>query len=77
MTEAAAAVPTVVELFSTSILSNHKVRHRHERFVSVLQIKKVPFIYHDLASDEAAKSRWRRKVRFTNAYEKRRVYCWR
>ncbi|PWN53297.1 hypothetical protein IE53DRAFT_384229 [Violaceomyces palustris] len=52
-----------VELFSTSILSNHKVRSRHERFTSVLAIKKIPFIYHDLASDESAKSRWRRKAR--------------
>lgn len=52
-----------VELFSTSILGNHKVRSRHERFVSVLTIKKVPYVYHDLASDEDAKSRWRRKVR--------------
>lgn len=55
-----AAAP--VELFSTSILGNHKVRSRHERFISVLTIKKIPFVYHDLASDEDAKSRWRRKV---------------
>ncbi|PWN44166.1 hypothetical protein IE81DRAFT_340233 [Ceraceosorus guamensis] len=54
---------TSVELFSTSILSNIKVRSRHERFVSVLTVKKVPYIYHDLASDEDAKSRWRRKAR--------------
>lgn len=51
-----------VELFSTSILSNHKVRSRHERYVSILQVKKIPFVYHDLASDDDAKSRWRRKA---------------
>lgn len=51
-----------VELFSTSILSNHKVRNRHERFISILQVKKIPFVYHDLASDDDAKSRWRRKA---------------
>lgn len=54
--------PVAVELFSTSILSNHKVRNRHERYVSVLQIKRIPFVYHDLASDEEAKSRWRRRA---------------
>lgn len=54
--------PTV-ELFSTSILSNVKVRTRHERFTSVLAIKKIPYVYHDLASDDDAKSRWRRKAK--------------
>ncbi|KDN40259.1 hypothetical protein K437DRAFT_258726 [Tilletiaria anomala UBC 951] len=54
--------PVAVELFSTSILSNHKVRSRHERFVSVLTTKKIPYVYHDLASDPEAKSRWRRKA---------------
>ncbi|EST08274.1 SH3-binding, glutamic acid-rich protein [Kalmanozyma brasiliensis GHG001] len=53
----------VVELFSTSILSNVKVRSRHERYTSVLAIKKVPYVYHDLASDDDAKSRWRRKAK--------------
>lgn len=56
------AGPTV-ELFSTSILSNVKVRTRHERYTSVLAIKKIPYVYHDLASDEDAKSRWRRKTK--------------
>jgi hypothetical protein len=56
--QAAAAV----ELFSTSILSNHKIRSRHERYISILSVKKIPYIYHDLAGDEEAKSRWRRKV---------------
>ncbi|PWN34766.1 uncharacterized protein FA14DRAFT_188822 [Meira miltonrushii] len=51
-----------VELFSTSILSNHKIRNRHERYISILQVKKIPFVYHDLASDDDAKSRWRRKA---------------
>lgn len=54
--------PTV-ELFSTSILSNHKVRTRHERFTSVLAIKKIPYVYHDLASDDEAKRRWRTKAK--------------
>ncbi|EPQ27293.1 uncharacterized protein PFL1_05216 [Pseudozyma flocculosa PF-1] len=52
-----------VELFSTSILSNHKVRSRHERFTGVFAIKKIPYVYHDLASDEDAKTRWRRKTK--------------
>ncbi|KAJ9475609.1 hypothetical protein PHBOTO_005672 [Pseudozyma hubeiensis] len=56
------AGPTV-ELFSTSILSNVKVRTRHERYTSVLAIKKIPYVYHDLASDDDAKSRWRRKAK--------------
>ncbi|SNX86720.1 uncharacterized protein MEPE_05429 [Melanopsichium pennsylvanicum] len=54
---------STVELFSTSILSNVKVRTRHERFTSVLAIKKIPYVYHDLASDDDAKSRWRRKAK--------------
>lgn len=53
----------IVELFSTSILSNVKVRTRHERYTSVLAIKKIPYVYHDLASDDDAKSRWRRKAK--------------
>lgn len=56
-----ATVPAV-ELFTTSILSNHKVRHRHERYVAVFTAKKVDYIYHDLASDEDAKKRFRRKA---------------
>ncbi|KAJ1020810.1 hypothetical protein NDA18_005660 [Ustilago nuda] len=56
-------VGATIELFSTSILSNVKVRTRHERFTSVLAIKKIPYIYHDLASDDDAKSRWRRKAK--------------
>ncbi|KAN0062952.1 hypothetical protein ACQY0O_004774 [Thecaphora frezii] len=58
------STPTpAVELFSTSILSNHKVRSRHERYTSVFAIKKIPYIYHDLASDDDAKTRWRRKTK--------------
>ncbi|CDU22548.1 uncharacterized protein SPSC_01178 [Sporisorium scitamineum] len=56
------AGPTI-ELFSTSILSNVKVRTRHERYTSVLAIKKISYVYHDLASDDDAKSRWRRKAK--------------
>lgn len=56
-------VGPTIELFSTSILSNVKVRTRHERFTSVFAIKKIPYIYHDLASDDDAKSRWRRKAK--------------
>ncbi|KAJ1019358.1 hypothetical protein NDA13_006274 [Ustilago tritici] len=56
-------VSPTIELFSTSILSNVKVRTRHERFTSVFAIKKIPYIYHDLASDDDAKSRWRRKAK--------------
>lgn len=55
------SVPAV-ELFTTSILSNHKVRSRHERFIAVFAAKKVEYVYHDLASDEEAKKRFRRKV---------------
>ncbi|KAJ1021685.1 hypothetical protein NDA16_003821 [Ustilago loliicola] len=56
-------VGPTIELFSTSILSNVKVRTRHERYTSVLAIKKIPYVYHDLASDDDAKSRWRRKAK--------------
>ncbi|KAK0542943.1 hypothetical protein OC846_006579 [Tilletia horrida] len=52
-----------VELFSTSILSNHAVRKRHERYTAVLGIRKIPYVYHDMASDEDAKKRWRIKAR--------------
>ena len=40
-TAAPPGTPVAVELFSTSILSNHKVRSRHERFIAVLTTKKV------------------------------------
>ncbi|TKY88118.1 hypothetical protein EX895_002828 [Sporisorium graminicola] len=56
-------VGPTIELFSTSILSNVKVRTRHERYTSVLAIKKIDYVYHDLASDDDAKSRWRRKAK--------------
>lgn len=56
-----AAVPAV-ELFTTSILSNHKVRHRHERYIAVFAAKRIDYVYHDLASDEDAKKRFRRKA---------------
>ncbi|KAE8257373.1 hypothetical protein A4X13_0g2389 [Tilletia indica] len=56
------ALPAV-ELFSTSILSNHAVRKKHERYTSVLSIRKIPYVYHDMASDEEAKKRWRAKAR--------------
>ncbi|PWN20739.1 hypothetical protein BCV69DRAFT_293889 [Microstroma glucosiphilum] len=51
-----------VELFTTSILSNHKVRHRHERYIAVFAAKKIDYVYHDMASDEEAKKRFRRKA---------------
>lgn len=51
-----------VELFTTSILSNHKVRHRHERYIAVFAAKKIDYVYHDMASDDEAKKRFRRKV---------------
>lgn len=56
-----ASIPAV-ELFTTSILSNHKVRHRHERYIAVFTAKKIEYVYHDLASDEDAKKRFRRKA---------------
>ncbi|CAO1624716.1 unnamed protein product [Sympodiomycopsis kandeliae] len=56
------SVPAV-ELFTTSILSNHKVRHRHERYIAVFTAKKIDYVYHDLASDEDAKKRFRRKAK--------------
>ncbi|WFD31033.1 hypothetical protein MSPP1_002062 [Malassezia sp. CBS 17886] len=52
-----------VELFTTSILGNPRTRARHDRYITVLTAAKVPFVYHDLASDEEAKKRWRRKAR--------------
>lgn len=52
-----------VELFTTSILGNPVTRSRHDRYISVLSAHRIPFVYHDLASDDEAKRRWRRKVR--------------
>lgn len=51
-----------VELFTTSILSHPVVRGRHNRYVSALSVLQIPFVIHDLASDQIAKSRWRRKA---------------
>ncbi|WFD38603.1 uncharacterized protein MJAP1_001562 [Malassezia japonica] len=52
-----------VELFTTSILGNPVTRSRHDRYISVLSAHRIPFVYHDLASDDEAKRRWRRKAR--------------
>ncbi|WFD43185.1 hypothetical protein MPSI1_001840 [Malassezia psittaci] len=52
-----------VELFTTSILGNPVTRSRHERYVTVLSALKIPFVFHDLASDDEAKRRWRRRAR--------------
>ncbi|WFC99095.1 hypothetical protein MYAM1_001833 [Malassezia yamatoensis] len=52
-----------VELFTTSILGNPVTRSRHDRYVTVLSALEIPFVYHDLASDDDAKRRWRRRAR--------------
>lgn len=52
-----------VELFTTSILGNPVTRNRHDRYITVLTAQKIPFVFYDLASDDEAKRRWRRKVR--------------
>ncbi|GAA5895442.1 uncharacterized protein JCM6883_001511 [Sporobolomyces salmoneus] len=50
-----------IDVFVTSILSNPQLRGRHERVRRALTSARVPYAEHDVASDEAAKSLWKRK----------------
>ncbi|KAJ6509391.1 hypothetical protein C8R47DRAFT_948611, partial [Mycena vitilis] len=51
-----------IELYLTTIASQPALRQRQEYILRTLQVKKIPFISYDLASDEKAKSMWKRKV---------------
>ncbi|KAJ7071170.1 hypothetical protein C8F01DRAFT_1046997 [Mycena amicta] len=51
-----------VEVFLTTIASQAALRQRQEYILRILQVKKIPFTSYDLASDETAKRRWRRKA---------------
>ncbi|TRM66403.1 hypothetical protein BD626DRAFT_360954, partial [Schizophyllum amplum] len=51
-----------IQLFLTTIASQPALRQRQEYILRILQVKKIPFTSYDLASDETAKSLWRRKA---------------
>ncbi|KAF7306788.1 hypothetical protein MIND_00470500 [Mycena indigotica] len=51
-----------IEVFLTTIASQPVLRQRQEYILRILQTKKIPFTSYDLASDENAKRRWRRKA---------------
>ncbi|GAA6028817.1 hypothetical protein JCM8097_007409 [Rhodosporidiobolus ruineniae] len=52
--------PTI-DVFVTSILSNPAIRGRHERVKRAMTAARVAYAEHDVASDEQAKSLWKRK----------------
>ncbi|KIY70153.1 hypothetical protein CYLTODRAFT_371410 [Cylindrobasidium torrendii FP15055 ss-10] len=51
-----------IQLFLTTIASQPALRQRQEYTLRILQVKKIPFTSYDLASDEKAKSLWKRKA---------------
>ncbi|KAJ7099609.1 hypothetical protein C8R43DRAFT_1048532 [Mycena crocata] len=51
-----------IQVFLTTIASQPALRQRQEYLLRILQVKKIPFTSYDLASDEKAKSLWRRKA---------------
>ncbi|ETW86948.1 hypothetical protein HETIRDRAFT_114260 [Heterobasidion irregulare TC 32-1] len=51
-----------IQLFLTTIASQPALRQRQEYILRILQVKKIPFISYDLASDEDAKRLWKRKA---------------
>ncbi|CAA7258619.1 unnamed protein product [Cyclocybe aegerita] len=51
-----------ISLFMTTIASQPALRQRQEYILRILQVKKIPYIVYDLASDEEAKRLWRRKA---------------
>ncbi|KAF8328230.1 uncharacterized protein EI90DRAFT_3017858 [Cantharellus anzutake] len=55
-------MPPPIQLFLTTIVSQPKLRQRQEYILRILQVKKIPYISYDLASDENAKRLWRRKA---------------
>ncbi|KAK7694791.1 hypothetical protein QCA50_001979 [Cerrena zonata] len=54
--------PPPIQLMLTTIASQPALRQRQEYLLRVLQVKKIPFVSYDLASDEEAKRLWRRKA---------------
>jgi len=54
--------PPPIQIFLTTIASQHALRQRQEYLLRILQVKKVPFTSYDLASDEDAKKLWKRKA---------------
>ncbi|KZV76997.1 hypothetical protein PENSPDRAFT_597526 [Peniophora sp. CONT] len=51
-----------IQVFLTTIASQPALRQRQEYILRILQTKQIPFDSYDLASDEQAKSLWRRKA---------------
>ncbi|KAF9527806.1 hypothetical protein CPB83DRAFT_876289 [Crepidotus variabilis] len=54
--------PPPISLFMTTIASQISLRQRQEYILRALQVKKIPYVTYDLASDEDAKRLWRRKA---------------
>ncbi|KZS95989.1 hypothetical protein SISNIDRAFT_483397 [Sistotremastrum niveocremeum HHB9708] len=50
-----------IQVFLTTIASQPALRQRQEYILRILQVRKIPFLSYDLASDENAKRLWRRK----------------
>jgi len=50
-----------IEVFLTTIASQAALRKKQEYILRTLQVNKIPFTSFDLASDDEAKKRWRRK----------------
>jgi len=50
-----------IEVFLTTIASQAALRKKQEYLLRTLQVKKIEFTSFDLASDEEAKKRWRRR----------------
>ncbi|CCA72466.1 hypothetical protein PIIN_06401 [Serendipita indica DSM 11827] len=55
-------MPPPIQLFLTTIASEPKLRSRQEYLLRTLQVKKIPFVSYDLASDPNAKRLWRRRA---------------
>lgn len=55
-----AGAERVVEVYTTSLLSNPRIRGAHERVLRGLSGARIAYAVHDVASDEECKKRWKR-----------------
>ncbi|KAG8817560.1 hypothetical protein FRC17_011174 [Serendipita sp. 399] len=55
-------MPPPIQLFLTTIASAPVLRQKQEYLLRTLQVKRIPFVSYDLASDPNAKRLWRRKA---------------
>ncbi|GJJ09541.1 hypothetical protein Clacol_003764 [Clathrus columnatus] len=51
-----------IQVFLTTIITQPTLKRRQEYILRILQTHKIPFTSYDLASDDAAKTLWRRKA---------------